>query len=71
MKLRKILASGALCALLLTALVLPASAHHGGRHHGANGYAVCTVEDCTQTGWHTHGGAAYCGHSHGHHGGHC
>lgn len=80
MNLKKLLTSGAVCAALLAVLVVPASAHHGGGHHAnAASYAVCTVDGCTETGRHTHGGVTYCGAGHDgytcasgrHHGGHC
>ncbi len=72
MRLKKTLAAGAACALLLAALAVPASAHSGTHgHHGraAASYAVCTVEGCTERGRHDHGGVTYCGY--GHAGGFC
>ena len=63
---KTILTGGVACALLIGLLAIPASAH-GGRHHsgaGAAGYAVCTVEGCTESGRHTHDGVTYCGYHH-------
>lgn len=59
-------------AFLLTASILavPASAHG---HSGQKGHrtwtqsdtcTVCSVEDCTRTGRHTHRGVTYCGYDH-------
>lgn len=67
MKLKKILATTAACALLVGALAIPASAHGGG-HHGRRAsntttYAACTVADCTLTYNHAHDGVTYHGHS--------
>lgn len=65
MNLKKAFAAGAACAMLLAVLVVPAAAH-GGRGHGRSttSYAVCTVDDCTETGRHAHSGVTYCGYSH-------
>lgn len=68
MKLKKILATTAACALLVGTLAIPASAHGGGGHHGrrASGtttYAACTVADCTLSYNHSHDGVTYHGHS--------
>lgn len=89
MKLWKLFAVGTVLTLLTALLAVPASAH-GGRHHAARrttpSYAVCSVEQCTETGRHDHDGVTYCGYSHtggyctgsactsttgGHHRGHC
>lgn len=54
-------------AAVLTALLLaaPASAHCGhGRRAAKAACPVCTVEDCTAVGRHTHDGHAYCGYDH-------
>lgn len=69
MDLKKTLAAGAACVLLLSALVLPASAHGGRHHRDTTQYAVCAVEDCTKTGRHSHDGVTYCGYDHD--GGYC
>ncbi len=63
-----------LCAAALTAalasmlFVMPVSAH--GHHHSRRiqtvdtSCPVCTVEDCTEEGRHTHDGHDYCGYNH-------
>lgn len=60
-------------AAVLTALLLaaPASAHcgHGRRAAKTAACPVCTVEDCTYAGRHTHNGHTYCGYDH--EGGYC
>ena len=67
MKTKKLLMTGAVCAMLVAVMAVPASAH-GGRHHSgartAASYAVCTVEGCDQTGRHDHDGVTYCGYDH-------
>lgn len=82
MALKKTVAAGAACALLLAALVVPASAHGHRASQTSGNYPVCTVDGCGEYGYHTHDGTGYCGHSYsggsyghhggrGHHGGHC
>ena len=67
MKLKKILATTAACALLVGTLAIPASAHGGGHHgrraSGPTTYPVCTVADCTLSYSHAHDGVTYCGHN--------
>ena len=66
MKLKRILATSAACALLVGVLAIPASAHgghHGRRASGTTAYPVCTVADCTLGYRHDHDGVTYCGHS--------
>lgn len=37
---------------------------HGSKHKAKEvTYSQCTVEDCTETGIHTHDGTTYCGHT--------
>lgn len=71
MKLKKILAASAACALLVGALAIPASAHGGCHGRRANtsttttAYPVCTVADCALNYRHEHDGVTYCGHTYG------
>ena len=64
-KIAAAVAAGVLAAALVT---FPAAAHG---HHGQAGTTtsdagcpVCTVEDCVETGRHTHDGHYYCGYDH-------
>ena len=55
-------------ALLAVLLAMPVSAHgHHGHHRQSTvdtSCPVCTVEDCTEEGRHTHDGHDYCGYNH-------
>ncbi len=75
MRIQKTGAACLACLMISVFFVLPASAH--GRHHGHGcgmqaqsqpqqpaAVSVCTVEGCTLSGQHTHGGTAYCGYAH-------
>lgn len=67
MKLKKILATSAACALMAGILMVPASAHggHHGRRASTKTYPVCIVADCTLGYSHAHDGVTYCGHNSG------
>lgn len=66
MKLKKLLATTAACAVLAGVLAVPAMAHGGG-HHGRRAasttYTTCAVENCTLNYRHDHNGVTYYGHS--------
>lgn len=72
LSMKKITALSMVSMMVSTVFVIPVSAHgHHGRQAGTGcGYnhehlcAVCTVEDCTRTGWHVHDGSTYCGYDH-------
>jgi uncharacterized protein YpuA (DUF1002 family) len=56
--------------VLMAVLVMGTSATpvmaHGSKHKVKEvevTYSQCTVEDCTETGVHTHDGTTYCGHT--------
>lgn len=63
---RKLCLCGATGILLAGLSVTPVSAH--GHHNQSNSAAkicsLCTFEDCTETGYHTHNDQAYCGYDH-------
>lgn len=59
-------AAGFLAVVMLAALSVSAAAHgcHGRRAVRADSCPVCSVEDCTLAGRHTHDGTTYCGYAH-------
>lgn len=63
---KKLFACGAVGILLAGSLVAPVSAH--GHHRQAEVTdkicSLCTVEDCTETGYHIHDSQVYCGYDH-------
>ncbi len=67
MRIKRLFAYGAAGLLMAGMVVTPVSAHG---HHSQTDTAtkavcsVCTVEGCTETGYHTHDGQAYCGYNH-------
>ena len=63
---RKPIAAVAVCMLVSMIFVFPASAHgHGHHRQTSNTYIhVCTIEDCTESGYHLHDGVTYCGYAH-------
>lgn len=66
MWIRKLFTCGAAGILLAGIFVSPVSAHG---HHVQTDCAdkicsLCTVADCTETGYHTHDDEAYCGYDH-------
>ena len=71
MCIRKASAIGAAAVFAVVVLALPVSAcgRHG--HHAQRDFqcAVCTVEDCSETGFHIHDETIYCGYDH--EGGYC
>jgi len=66
MCIRKASAIGVTAVFAVAVLALPVSAcgRHG--HHAQSDYhcAVCTVEDCNETGFHIHDETMYCGYNH-------
>lgn len=62
---KRLLALGAASALVAAMTVSPASAH-GKLHHSKTPSTcpVCTIENCTAAGRHTHDGYTYCGYNH-------
>lgn len=66
MRIKKLLACGAVGILLAGLFVAPVSAH--GHHRQAEDTdkicSLCTVEDCTETGYHIHDNQTYCGYDH-------
>ena len=64
MSLRKIFIS-ALCAACAVSLLVPAAFAHGCHRRAQSAQCgLCTVEGCTLTGPHTHGGKRCCGDHH-------
>lgn len=65
-----LLAAVAAAGMLSVSAFAHGGRHGGGRHAGAN-HAYCPVEDCVQTGSHTHDGVTYRAHQpgdgHGYH----
>lgn len=67
MRIKRLFAYGAAGLLMAGMVVTPVSAHG---HHSQTDTAtkavcsVCTVEGCTETGYHTHDGQTYCGYDH-------
>lgn len=67
MQSKKVFAYGAAGLLMAGMAVMPVSAHG---HHGQTVAAkeavcaMCTVEGCTETGYHIHDGQTYCGYDH-------
>lgn len=70
MYIRKMLAAATASLLIASLIVMPVSAHG---HHGRSRTTtttvttqcpVCTIEDCTEEGHHTHDGETYCGYEH-------
>ncbi len=70
MNIKKMLTAVTASMLIASLIVMPVSAHgHHGRNRTASTtvttqYAVCTVEDCTETGHHAHDGEVYCSYDH-------
>ncbi|MCM1174562.1 MAG: hypothetical protein NC341_05860 [Blautia sp.] len=70
MYLKKMLTAATAGLLAASLIVMPVSAHghHGGSRTAAAAVTtecpVCTVEDCTEEGHHTHDGKTYCGYEH-------
>ena len=66
MTLKRLLTTGLVCGVAITAFALPVYAHHGsGRHSQAVSCpAVCALEQCDQIGRHYHDGVQYCGYAH-------
>ncbi len=70
MHIKKMLTAVTASMLIASLIVMPVSAHgHHGRTRTASTTVttqcpVCTVEDCTETGHHTHDGETYCGYDH-------
>lgn len=66
MHIKKMLIMGAVGVLSSACLVFPAFAH--GHHRqvqvNTNYTAVCTIQGCTETGYHIHNGVNYCGYNH-------
>lgn len=63
MKIKKLIAAFAVCALIGSAMTpIAVSAHsHGGGHHSktSSDYSVCTRKDCHKSGNHSHKGTSY------------
>ena len=66
MWIRKLLACGAVGILLAGSIVAPVSAHshHRQAENTDKVCSLCTVEDCTETGYHIHDDETYCGYDH-------
>lgn len=70
MKSRKFAAAVAAGMLMASLAAFPAAAHGHGYCRQAGAVAedtscpVCTIENCTETGRHTHDGHDYCGYNH-------
>lgn len=70
MYIKKMLTAVTAGMLIASLIVMPVSAHgHHGRTRTASTTVttqcpVCTVEDCTETGHHTHDGEVYCSYDH-------
>ncbi len=66
MWIKKLFACGAAGILLAGSIVVPVSAH--GHHRQAEDIdkicSLCTIEDCTETGYHIHDDITYCGYDH-------
>ncbi len=66
MWMKKLVICGVAGVLLAGLSVAPVSAHghHSQSDSAAKICSLCTLEGCTETGYHTHDGEAYCGYDH-------